>query len=62
MATVRTQRRTWTLALPRAHFQEVVLARPQMLVFLTELAEQRARANAARGQATSDTSGRLSIV
>jgi CRP-like cAMP-binding protein len=58
-ATIRALRRTWTLALPRAHFQEVVLARPQILAYLSELADRRARANQAPAAGGGD---RLSLV
>jgi CRP-like cAMP-binding protein len=61
-ASVTVERRAWTLALPRAHFQEVVLARPQLLAFLSDLSDQRNRTNAAHGLSDSDTGGRLTVV
>jgi CRP-like cAMP-binding protein len=48
--TVTAARRVWTLALPRARFQEVVLSRPQILVYLSELSDTRASAGPAAGR------------
>jgi CRP-like cAMP-binding protein len=51
LATVRAERRSWTLALPRNRFQRVVVGRPEVMAYLVDLAEARERALAtAQGQ------------
>jgi CRP-like cAMP-binding protein len=40
-ATVRTTSRTWALGLPRERFQELIVTHPQVLIYVSELAEQR---------------------
>jgi CRP-like cAMP-binding protein len=46
LASVRAERRGWTLALPRSQFQRVVVGRPEVMAYLADLAQARERAMA----------------
>ena len=44
-ATIETQSKCWALELPRERFQEVMLTYPQMLEYVSNIADQRAQQN-----------------
>jgi CRP-like cAMP-binding protein len=44
-ATIETRTKCWALELPREHFQEVVLGYPQMLEYVSDVAERRKQEN-----------------
>jgi CRP-like cAMP-binding protein len=44
-ATIETQSKCWALELPRERFQEVMLTYPQMLEYISNIADQRAQQN-----------------
>jgi CRP-like cAMP-binding protein len=44
-ATIETRTKCWALELPRERFQEVVLSYPQMLEYVSDVAERRKQAN-----------------
>lgn len=47
-ATVTAVTPVWALAMPRAVFQEVILTHPQVLIYVSEVAEQRRAADVSR--------------
>jgi CRP-like cAMP-binding protein len=44
-ATIETSAKSWVLELPRARFQEIMVTYPQILEYVSAIAEQRKQAN-----------------
>ena len=61
--TVRAARKSFILHLPTAHFREIIMTHPQVLIFVSELAEQRRKRYEAiiAGKANYGT-GRINLV
>lgn len=53
-ATIETRTKCWALELPRERFQEIMLTYPQMLEYVSELAERRTQANVAGSEESVD--------
>jgi CRP-like cAMP-binding protein len=52
VGTVRTTKKSFALEMPAARFTETVMMNPQVLMYVSELADQRRRANEAAADET----------